>query len=91
METKKLNFAKVLGIGIGLIAIAMIFVDMLYASINFDTTMLVVVLGIATILLAQKSKPTGEEIKMSSKQQPIVLSVLSVGIVVGIIAFIFIV
>lgn len=91
METKKLNFAKVLGIGIGLIAIAMIFVDMLYASINFDTTMLVVVLGIATILLAQKSKPTGEEIKMSSKQQAIVLSVLSVGIVVGIIAFIFIV
>lgn len=89
METRKLNFSKVLGIGIGLIAIVMFIIDLLYANINFDTTMLVVVMGIATILLAQKSKPTGEEIKLSSKQQAIVLSVLSVGIVAGIIAFIF--
>ena len=89
MEIKKLNFAKVLGISIGVIAIVMLIVDLIYASINFDTTMLVVVLGIATILLAQKSKPVGEEIRLNSKQKAIVLSVLSIGIVAGIIAFIF--
>ena len=89
METKKLNSARVFGISIGVIAIAMFIIDWIYANINFDTTMLVVVLGIATVLLAQKSKPTGEEIKLSPKQQAIALSVLSLGIAAGIIAFIY--
>ena len=74
---------------IGVIAIAMFIIDWLYAGINFDTTMLVVVMGIATVLLVQKSKPTGEEIKLNPKQQAIALSVLSFVIVAGIIAFIY--
>ncbi len=87
METQKLIFAKVAGISIGVIAIVMLIVDLIYATIHFDTTMLVMTLAIATVLLTQKSKPVGEEIRLNSKQRLIVLSILSIGIVAGIIAF----
>lgn len=89
METQKLNFAKVSGISIGVIAIIMLIIDLIYAAINFNTTMLVLVLCMATILLTQKSKPVGEEIGLNSKQRAIVISILSMGIVAGIIAFIY--
>jgi hypothetical protein len=89
MKIRKLNFAKVSGIITGVMAIAMLLIDLAYETINFNTTMLVIVLGIAIVLITSKPKPTGEEIKLSSKQQLTMISFLIIGVATGIMAFVF--